>query len=114
MPISAIDEALARIYERVVRARGRRNMFLMLALLSLIAGIALVALQLAPLPRLGFVATTGIEATLGTYYYVLAITWGLGGLAGFLLFGWFAFAAQIEAVHLAAVYEIERARKAQT
>jgi hypothetical protein len=46
-----------------------------------------------------------------SYFYLMALLWGGGGLIGFLFFGWFAAVCHIEAAQLEATVILERAKQ---
>lgn len=110
MPYSAMDEALYKLDRRRGQVSGMRYLLLLLAFGCLIGGCAMAGFQINrsiignPIDTLGEVASV-------SYFYLMALLWGGGGLIGFLFFGWFAAVCHVEAANLEAIHLIERARQ---
>lgn len=110
MPYTAIDEALFKIERRRSQVSGLRYLLLLFAVGCLIGGCVMSGFQISrsvigsPIDTLGEVASV-------SYFYLMALLWGGGGLIGFLFFGWFAAVCHIEAANLEAFLLLERAKQ---
>jgi hypothetical protein len=111
MPYSAVDEALYKLDRRRGQVSGMRYLLLLLAFGCLVGGAVMGFLQVRRVDIMAIQIDTIGEVASVTYFYIMAVVWGVGGLIGFAFFGWFAAVCHIEAANLEAIHLIERAKQ---
>jgi hypothetical protein len=110
MAYTEVDAAIDKLDRRRAQVSGLRYVLLLLAFILLVGGVGTAAFQMRrsiignPIDTLGEVASV-------SYFYLMALLWGGGGLIGFLFFGWFAAVCHIEAAQLEATVILERAKQ---
>jgi hypothetical protein len=111
MAYTEVDAAIDKLDRRRAQVSGLRYVLLLLAGALLVGGVGTAALQMRHVDSLNIQMTTIGEVASVTYLYLMALMWGVGGLIGFVFFGWFAAVCHIEAANLEATVILERAKQ---